>query len=73
MNRTVRIDGRTHIGSVPYLGVAGSPSWMPRRAASRAAAPRLDTPSLVSTDDTWWSTVFADTTSCSAISVLRRL
>ena len=63
MNGTVRVVTVAHIGSVPYLGVAGSPSLMPRRVASRAAAPRLDTPSLVSTDDTWWSTVLADTTS----------
>ena len=43
---------------------------MPRRAASRAAWPRLPTPSLRRIADTWWCTVFSDRNSRAAISAL---
>src|SRR5262245_6713793 len=69
--RYARVRIRTS-GDAPYLWATCSPSCTPRRTASRAASARLATPSFDSTDDTWWSTVFGDSTNWSAMSELRR-
>src|SRR5262249_21242162 len=58
-----------HIGRVPYVG-GGSGIGMPSWAAMATARARLGTPSLRSTAETWWPTVFSDSRNWPASSAL---
>src|SRR6266851_4526480 len=73
--RNMIMTNRRAIGSSPYfLPTASSicASRRPSLVAAATASPRERTPSLASTADTWWSTVFSATNSRRAMSALRR-
>src|SRR5690348_1545309 len=55
---------RASIGHFPYLFLDGEiafGSYRPNLTAAAAASPRERTPSLASTEETWWPTVFSET------------